>query len=114
MVRAVPGYFKRAPCLVLAGPLCRRGAARGRVMATTGGVSRNQGGACEGPEPDSRSARVLSWPNEIWLRISIRVDHRRQSRRKISFRIKNDYPFFRNQEKTKKKLLLNKTKDYMH
>ena len=51
MVRAVPGYFKRAPCLVLAGPLCRRGAARGRVMATTGGVSSNQGGAREGPQP---------------------------------------------------------------
>jgi hypothetical protein len=31
-VRAVPGYFKRAPCLVLAGPLYR-----GRVVATTGG-----------------------------------------------------------------------------
>jgi hypothetical protein len=31
-VRAVPGYFKCAPCLVLAGPLYR-----GRVVATTGG-----------------------------------------------------------------------------
>jgi hypothetical protein len=51
VVLAVPGYFKRAPCLVLAGPLCRRGAARGRVMATTGGASGNQPGAREGPEP---------------------------------------------------------------